>query len=381
MTKCRQSSVRKTSTQRGFSLLELMVALGVFLMVSGVSFALFSRHEALLSQEQTAVGLNIGLRSALAQVQLDMVNAGDGLILGQNVPAWPVGVTIQNSNPTTSTCNPTATSPPTYASACFDSFNIILVDSATPAANVCAYTGCTTSTSSGTTVTGVFSSGLASSTYAGHFVVGDHVLFIQSCAGGSSGGLANNSSGCKYTTATLTSAGTSTTTGTGCSAGCVTFTFTSTNAGGSNSSANDPLGLTTNAPASQLTDQYGQNDWVVRLNPIQYYVNTSNNLDPQLMRAQGTGTPAVLMDQVVGFKVGAALWNDSNTSSFQYNYLASSYSTPYQYNLIRSVRVTIIGRTAWDATNPYLNPFDNGHYQIRGSSVIVNPRNLTMNND
>ena len=122
---------RKASSD-GFSLLELLVAMAVFLTVSAVSFTLFSRHQALLSEEQLTVGLNIGLRNALAQVQLDLVNSGNGLILGINVPAWPVGVTIQNSNPTPATCDPTASNPPVYAAACFDTLNVVLADRNTP---------------------------------------------------------------------------------------------------------------------------------------------------------------------------------------------------------------------------------------------------------
>jgi hypothetical protein len=87
------------------------------------------------------------------------------------------------------------------------------------------------------------------------------------------------------------------------------------------------------------------------------------------------------MDQVIGFKVGAALWNNANTSLFQYNYNTLNYSTPNGFNLIRSVRVSIIGRTQPDSTNPYRNAFDSGPYQIRGNSIIVDPRNLTMNSD
>jgi hypothetical protein len=188
-----------------------------------------------------------------------------------------------------------------------------------------------------------------------------------------------------FTTAILTSAGTTSTAGPGCAAGCVDLTFNSTLALGANNASNDPLGMTTNAPATQLTAQFGPNDWVVRLLPITYSVNathvdSTNEPDPQLMRTQA-GTSNVLMDQVITFKVGAALWNNSNTITFQYNYNAATYSTPYSYNLIRSVRVSLIGRTEPAPTDPYRNPFDSGPYQIRGNSVIVDPRNLTMNSD
>jgi prepilin-type N-terminal cleavage/methylation domain-containing protein len=370
----------------GFSLLELLVAMAVFLIVSAVSFTLFSRHEALLSQEQGMAGLNIGLRNALAQIQLDVANAGNGLILGTNVPAWPVGVTIQNSIPTTAQCNPAASYPPVYATACFDQLSVIVVDPNTPAIHPCITTGCSISTSSGNSLYGQPSSPYTASQIAGNFHIGDQVLFVQSCSGG---GHATGSSGCMFTTAILTAAGTTSTTPPGCSPlGCVYLSFNSTLTPGvppppypgSNNAANDPLGMTTNAPAADLTNSFGPQDWVVRLLPISYSVNTNNPNDPQLIRTQA-GTQTAVMDQVIGFKVGAALWNNSNTSLFQYNYNTLTYSTPNEFNLIRSVRVSIIGRTQPDPTNPYRNAFDSGPYQIRGNSIIVDPRNLTMNSD
>lgn len=375
----------------GFSLIELLVAMAIFLIISSVSFTLFSRHQAVLSDEQLTVGLNIGLRNALAQIQLDVANAGNGLILGPNVPAWPVGVTIINSNPTTSQCNPTASYPPVYAAACFDQLNVIIADPNAPAIHPCASSACTISTSAGTTANGLAPPVINPATgtlftaaqVAAKFYAGDQVLFVQSCSGG---GHAVGSSGCAFTTAVLASAGATSTAAPGCNpAGCVSLTFNSTLAGGGNHTSNDPYSMTTNAPAGELTDQFGQNDWIVRLLPINYSVNTNHTdsqkqSDPQLMRTQG-GTSIVLMDQVIAFKVGAALWNNSNTSTFQYNYDAATYSTPYQYNLIRSVRASLIGRTEPNPTNPYRNPFDNGPYMIRGNSIIVDPRNLTMNND
>ena len=67
--------------------------------------------------------------------------------------------------------------------------------------------------------------------------------------------------------------------------------------------------------------------------------------------------------------------------SIQLQYRHLPHIHPNEFNLIRSVRVSIIGRTQPNPTNPYRNPFDSGPYQIRGNSIIVNPRNLTMNND
>jgi hypothetical protein len=67
------------------------------------------------------------------------------------------------------------------------------------------------------------------------------------------------------------------------------------------------------------------------------------------------------------------------SQSYTYDYLNTDYNS--DYTLVRAVRVTLIGRTtpSTDPTYRYRNPFDLGAYQIRGSSIIVNPRNLTMN--
>jgi hypothetical protein len=132
-------------------------------------------------------------------------------------------------------------------------------------------------------------------------------------------------------------------------------------------------------PGPSVTSSFGTSDWVLRLLPIQYNVDVSNASDPRLMRTQA-GTATAVMDQVIGFKVGAAWWNN-NVSTFQYEYNSSNYYN--DYTLVRAVRVSLIGRTS-PSTQPgyqYRNPFDSGPYQIRGNSIVVNPRSLTMNND
>ena len=131
----------------------------------------------------------------------------------------------------------------------------------------------------------------------------------------------------------------------------------------------------------------------MRLTPITYSVNanhvdSTNQSDPQLIRMQGANQ-SVLMDQVIAFKVGAALWNNVSTSTFEYNYSAGTYangstttpSDPNDFTIIRSVRISMIGRTEPNPTNPYRNLFDSGPYQIRGNSIIVDPRNLSMRNN
>jgi len=94
----------------------------------------------------------------------------------------------------------------------------------------------------------------------------------------------------------------------------------------------------------------------------------------------------VVAEQVIGFKLGASIWNDSNGTD-QYYFDASAYpnadgtgTDPYNYTLVRSIRVSLIGRTTpiVDPTYSFRNTFDNGAYQIQAVSVVVNPRNLSM---
>jgi hypothetical protein len=75
----------------------------------------------------------------------------------------------------------------------------------------------------------------------------------------------------------------------------------------------------------------------------------------------------------------------------QYNYDASTYDvnnispppydSAYMFSLVRSVRVSLIARTkpSTDPSFTFRNPFDGGPYQVQGASVVVDPRNLSMN--
>src|SRR5579862_1915205 len=95
---------RRTVDGRGFTLLELMIATAVFLVISGAGLALFSRQQPLFNRQQNLAGLNIAVRNAVAQLQLDVVNAGNGTMIGTAMPNVPVGISITNSIPSTA-CN------------------------------------------------------------------------------------------------------------------------------------------------------------------------------------------------------------------------------------------------------------------------------------
>jgi prepilin-type N-terminal cleavage/methylation domain-containing protein len=360
-------------TEKGFSLIELLVATAVFVLVTGAAFNLFMKQQKLESDQKGQAALNVGLRNALTQLQIDLANAGAGYFVGANVPSWPVGVTIIN-NPPGSGCY---TGNFVYSASCFDVLNIIMADPNTPPIHVDGNgTTCSSTTSSiafgdpATVYSGnpPVSTALTAAQTAAYFHSGDQLLFLTS-------------TGSQISTIVLTADG-------GVAGGKVQLQHNPSNSNGTNSPSNDPLGITNNAN-NKLGTQFCKNDWILKLAPVTYEVDTSNPNDPKLMRVQNANA-AEVMDQVIGFKVGAAIWNaPAGTVSAQYNYDASTYTnvTPgdeaYNFTLVRSLRISLIGRTppSTDPAYNFLNSFDQGPYQIQGSAVVVNPRNLSMNDN
>ncbi len=417
--------------EHGFSLLELVMAMAIFLIVSGMSFSLFNQQQASAKLLQGLTGLNVSLRNAATLLQVDLAGAGSGYFQQVNMPSWPVGVTLVNTMVANVNCN-TGT---VYSSTCFDQINIVVA--ATPAINCgpaqpcyppihvadCGAAGSGSNTSAGTAcgqfattiVNGVTTVWTLAQTAAA-FSSGDQLLFL-------------NNTGTQVTTVKLTA-------NAAVSGTYVKFTFNATNADGSTtSSANDPLdiawcdGLSNCASSfggatSGLSASYLNNGWIIKLAPINYLVcagpgsnatwcadtsSTSPDIqDPKLMRVQN-GIANVVMEQVIGFRAGATLWNggivagtgdettDNDSVSANYDYLASTYciggvvtttgctggtSAPYRFSLIRAVRVSLIGRTPpSNADSEFHNSFDNGRYQVQGIAVVVNPRNMSMNDN
>jgi hypothetical protein len=385
-----------------------MVALAIFLVVGGAAFSLFNQQQVATTRLQGQVGLSLGLRNVSSQLQLDLANAGNGYFQGINIPTWPVGVTIVNNwVPVGSSCYSTTTG---YGSNCFDQLNIISADPvlypavhATDAAGDASPTSCPStyagSPGSATTVYALPASGLTAAQTAAKFVAGDQLLFLTS-------------NGKIMTTAILAANGTAT-------SKAVALSIYQTQIDGSNTLSNDPLDITacdrasvtvsgsTTSPAcpppppvttppTPATVNFGTNycssDWIIKLSPIQYYVaaNSDPNNPWQLIRNQN-GVTSVVMDQIIGFKLGAAIWDSDLTSGYNtpyYNYQASTYSigaTPaaWNFSLIRAVRVSIIARTApnYSANYTFRNTFDGGPYQVQGTVIVVNPRNLSMSDD
>ncbi len=346
--------------QRGFSLAELLIATAVFLIVGGAAFLLVRRHQPLFSQQQNLAALNVGLRNAIALLEIDLSNAGTGFYPGANIPDFPIGVTLINSAAGTS-CYDAATH--TYTAACFDTLNILATDRNTPPVHPQDIgTNCVSTTSS--IMFTEPAPGLTLAQTAALFHTGDQLLVVKS-------------DGSQMTTTVLTQDG-------DVSGAKVRLQHNPTGADGTNSSLNDPLGISTNLN-NKLGTTFCLNDWVLKLAPVTYRVDSADPANPRLVRSQ-SGNTAVVSEQVIGFKVGASLWNSGlGTSGETYNFDASTYgnpagSEPYNYTLVRSVRVSLIGRTTPnpDPTFTFRNTFDQGPYQIQGASVVVNPRNLSM---
>src|SRR5258705_13974473 len=61
----------KTNRQSGFTLIELMVSLAVFLVIAGAAFSLFGAHAPLFSRQQNMAGVHITLPHNVPQKEME----------------------------------------------------------------------------------------------------------------------------------------------------------------------------------------------------------------------------------------------------------------------------------------------------------------------
>ena len=141
----------------------------------------------------------------------------------------------------------------------------------------------------------------------------------------------------------------------------VIFTFHPTSGAtpgpaGINTASYDPLNISTHAfhdhgskppwgtkNSVTLGSQFCGSDWILKLAPITYSVDsTTDPNNPTLIRTVKGSSPNVVMDQIVGFKVGASIWNNAtNSTNVQYYYDSSQYPVPNDFSAVRSVRVSL----------------------------------------
>ena len=356
----------------GFSLMELMVALAIFMIIGASAVSLVRRHVPLASSAQNQVGLNMALRNAIAQMEVDVVNAGTGYYPGANIADWPIGVTIVNN--VNGACNNAANF--TYGANCFDQLNVVAADtnvpplhpssSATAAADV--------DTSVNTAVYLTPPPGITPANFATNFHTNDELLWLHT-----------NTSGRSTLTTTILNAD-------GAVQGStVKLTFPVTGTNGVN--AADPLMIANSGDATTSgsvlwTSFSAANDWVIKLNPITYRVDISTPTNPKLVRQQG-GNTDVVAEQIIGFRIGASARIGLVDEPYSFNSAAASPANGCTANCgyendwsqVRAVRISLIGRTPPnnDPTDTFRNSFDGGPYRIQGASVTINPRNLSMN--
>ncbi len=365
--------LRRSSS--GFSLIELMVAMAVFLVIGGAAVNLVSSHAKLATSTQNQVGLNMALRNAVSQMEVDVSNAGAGFFSSGTNPAdWPIGITLVNQSQA-AVCNTPATH--TFGANCFDVLNIITTDSNVPA----THPNANVDTNLATTVMLTPPATTTPAAFAALFKNGDELLWLKPGSPKSS-----------ITTTTLTADGT-------VSGANVQLTFASTTGVGINNSESYIItkGLATDPgdTTPPLTHTFSAaTDWVLRLNAIQYSVDISTPTNPRLMRKQGTqalvaGGGDVIAEQIIGFRVGASIRNGAVDQPYSFNASGPTISSGCTQNCgynndwteIRAVRISLIGRTPpnGDVNDHYVNSFDGGPYRIQGLSVTINPRNLSMN--
>ena len=376
---------RSGNNTAGFTLVELLIAMLIFGVISASAFGLMAQHQPLFNQQQTQAALNISMRNAVAQLQTDIVNGGSGYYNNINVPNWPVGVVINNNVvASTGDCHTGIT----YGANCFDSLTVIVSDpNTTPGnplsstsgnvpttANIGKCLNLETDTSANAAIYVLPPTGVTAATYATSFFSGDQILLVRS-------------DGSYYTTVKLTANGATAIVGTQT---YVLLTHsTLTNADGTNSAADDVTGMSVSSK-DQTWPKFCDTDWVLRLTPIKYDVDLSVASDPKLRRtvlvkgATPTANGITLAEQVIGFKVGASLVNGT-TDTPTYDFDSSTFkvnagAVGYDYTMVRSVMLSLVGRTppVEDPTYVFRNSFDGGPYQIQGISIVVNPRNMSM---
>lgn len=374
---------RHANRNSGFTLLEMMVAMAVFMVVAGAAVSLYRRHVPLATMQQNQTATNISLRNAAAQLQTDLGNAGSGFYQGANIPALPVGITV---TPGTGTCHSAGTT--TYGSGCFDTLDVISVDSSAPPAHPLLNgningAGCSNaqdiSQSSILSLTPVGSGTMAQ--LAAAYNAGDEALVISE-------------DGTEMSTITLTKAGAVNGNKVDLQHHPISGPPTGQNYnsqapnGGINTS--ELYGITNPTNNNKLNSNFCSSAWVLKISAVSYGVDASNPADPVLTRSVDNGQPATVADQIIGFRIGALAQSQNDPASFpspqpntQDCPLQWWYDTScYDLTTIQAVEVSLIGRTnpANGRVAGFTNTFDNGNYKVESISVVVDPRNLSMNN-
>lgn len=365
--------------QAGFSLIELMVAMGVFMVVGAAAISLIRQHMPLFNSSQNQATLNVTLRNAVAQMQMEVVNAGTGFAGSTATGFSPMGVTISKAS--TPGCN-TASTPPVYTSTCFDRLNLISVDTSLPLLAPAGDAGLTTNAdTSKPTIFLTSPTGATVAQYtawAGLLTPGTELMFVQGGTGVPAISIVTVQSAtpsANYIQITTQNQTTSL-------SNCKTDTGSSVAVTGI-PSAEDPLNLYDVGECERFIGTFNPAlDYVVKLIAgVTYSVDTSTPGNPKLVHI-ANGTTDVIAEQIIGFKVGA--WSSQKVIGgvVTPGYTNNPTDFSSDWSSVRSLQIQIVARAApgTDASsNTFKNTYDQGNYQVQGMSVVINPRNLNTN--
>ena len=121
-------ATRNRRSALGFTLIELLVAMTVFVVVAGTAFSVFDKHMQMVTRQENLSGVNLALRNAAGQLQMDLSKSGQNLLagIGNSQVSFSAGVVVNNNVPLAQGGN-AATCAPSGAmysypvpSACFD---------------------------------------------------------------------------------------------------------------------------------------------------------------------------------------------------------------------------------------------------------------------
>jgi prepilin-type N-terminal cleavage/methylation domain-containing protein len=358
-------ALKSRRASSGFSLIELMIAMAIFMVVGGAAVSLVNKHEVLFTKSQNQAGVNIALRNSIAQIQTDVVNAGSGYYPGSNMPFWPVGITATGTPGDDAACKASGV----WVPACFDTLTVLTADPSVPAGQPSANPDGSGVFNVGVNTTLYLTFNISANppltapqlttllnTWAPKYAPGTEILLVQS-----------DTSTPQILPLVVGAAGASVTANNTLS---VQVSAAPTDNLGIMDAGDNSL-FTTLAfgPAiapKLLTDPPGPRDYVIRLDATKYSVNAAN----QLVRlAPNSIIPDPIANNIVGFQV----------QEFA-NGTWGKLAVPADWSQIRAVQVTLVARTPskGDPTTGFQNSYDKGSYQVEGISVVVNPRNLSM---
>ena len=376
----------------GFSLLELMIAMGVFLIVGGAAVSLVRRHMPLFNTAQNQTTLNISLRNAVAQLQMEVVNAGTGFAAAAPVAFSPMGATIQKA------ADPNCRATANYIAGCFDRLSLISVDgNLPPLAPSSDIAGTVAIDTTKTTVIFLTLPGNPAgatpaqyAAWAGSLKANTELMLVQggTDAAGPSGQpsfaiiVLRDDAVPKGNYIQLTTTGV-TQVDMPCSA------VPALKVSGTPLAA-DPLNIYDPGECGRFVGNFSPLlDYAVKLvKGVDYSVDATNPANPKLVRTDAAGKQDIIAEQIIGFTVGA--WSSQRCLKPHATPCAAvpvpGYTTdPNDYNSdwasVRSIQVQLVARATPNTDNPstFQNAYDQGTYQVQGMSVVINPRNLNSN--